>query len=184
MKGKTMATIEISTYRELEKSLQPGNRDLKEILDEYRAHVKAIEFGERTIETMSEWEEWQQTNAEHLASLGIDSGQMFDQIYEELEHLFYPRAEHRETIHQWHRDHSAQLLAQGLYSYEEVFYAVDDLKETYRNSDSNGLRESLTKLASIPLMTTEVMQEIIYEACRDLPAGAVIGLTKVKISAP
>jgi hypothetical protein len=174
----------MNEYRDFYKSLQPANRNLKDLLDEYRTHVKAIEFSDRTPEAMADWEEWQQTNAEHLASLGIDSGQLFDQLYEELEHLFYPRAEHRETIHQWHRDHSAQLLAQGLYSYEEVFYAVDDLKETYRNSDSNGLRESLTKLASIPLMTTEVMQEIIYEACRDLPAGAVIGLNKVKISAP
>jgi hypothetical protein len=173
----------MNEYRDFYKSLQPTERNLKDLLDEYRAHVKAIEFSDRTPEAMADWEEWQQTNAEHLAGLGIDSGQLFDQLYEELEHLFYPRAEHRETIHQWHRDHSAQLLAQGLYSYEEVFYAVDDLKETYRNSDSNGLRESLTKLALIPLMTTEVMQEIIYEACRDLPAGAVIGLTKVKISA-
>jgi hypothetical protein len=158
--------------------------DLKELLNEYREHVKAIEFGNRTTEAMADWQEWQETNAEHLEGLGIHSEDLFDQVYSELEHLFYPRAEHRETIHQWHRDHSAELLAQGLYSYDEVFYAVDDLKETYRNSDSNGLRESLTKLASIPLMTTEVMQEIIYEACRDLPAGAVIGLTKVKITAP
>ena len=176
--------ITITEYRDFYKSLQPAERNLKDLLDEYRAHVKAIEFSNRTPEAMAEWQEWHQTNAEHLAGLGIDSGQMFDQIYEELEHLFYPRAEHRETIHQWHRDHSAQLLAQGLYSYEEVFYAVDDLKETYRNSDSNGLRESLNKLAAIPLMTSEVMQEIIYEACRDLPAGAVIGLTKVKIPTP
>jgi hypothetical protein len=174
----------MNDYRHFYKSLQPAERNLKDLLDEYRTHVKAIEFSDRTPEAMADWEEWQQTNAEHLAGLGIDSGQLFDQLYEELEHLFYPRAEHREIIHQWHRDHSAELLKQGRYSYEEVFYAVDDLKETYRNSDSNGLRESLTKLASIPLMTTEVMQEIIYEACRDLPAGAVIGLTKVKISAP
>jgi len=177
-----MANNLVSSYRKFEQTLQPTNRDLKEILDEYRQHVKAIEFSERTIETMAEWEEWQQTNAEHLAGLGIHPGELFDQVYLELEHLFYPRPEHRETIHKWHRDNSAALLAQGLYSYDEVFYAVDDLKETYKSSDNNGLREALIKLASIPLMTTEVMQEIIYEACRDLPAGAVIGLNKVKIS--
>lgn len=158
--------------------------DLKELLTEYREHVKAIEFNQRTSEAMAEWEEWQQTNAEHLTNLGIDPRELFDQVYQELEHLFYPTPEQRETIHKWHRDHSAELLAQGRYSYDEVFYAVDDLKETYRNSDSKGLRESLNKLASIPLMTSEVMQEIIYEACRDLPAGAVIGLNKVKISVP
>lgn len=158
--------------------------DLKELLTEYREHVKAIEFGNRTTEATAEWQEWQQANAESLTEIGINPEDLFDQVYSELEHLFYPRPEHRETIHKWHREHSAELLAQGRYSYDEVFYAVDDLKETYRNSDSNGLRESLNKLASIPLMTTEVMQEIIYEACRDLPAGAVIGLNKVKISVP
>jgi hypothetical protein len=158
--------------------------NLKELLNEYREHIKAIEFGNRTTEAMSEWQEWQETNAEHLTEIGINPEDLFDQVYDELEHLFHPRPEHRETIHKWHRDHSAELIAQGRYSYDEVFYAVDDLKETYRNSDSNGLREALTKLASIPLMTSEVMQEIIYEACRDLPAGAVIGLNKVKISVP
>ena len=174
----------ITEYRDFYKSLQPAERNLKDLLDEYRAHVKAIEFADRTPEAMAEWQEWQETNAEHLASLGIDSGQLFDQIWDELDHLFNPRVTHHEVIEKWHRENSNELIARGVYSYEQVFYALDALTANYISGNSNDLQKTLNEIAAITLMTSEVMQEIIYESCRGLNPNAVIGLNKVKIPMP
>jgi hypothetical protein len=155
--------------------------DLKQLMSEYREHVKALEFGNRTDETYNDWIDWNQENAETLQAFGIHTADLFDQVYSELEHLLQPRPNQREVVHQWHRDNSAALLAQGIYSYDEVFYAVDELKETYTNGKSSDLQKALVKIASIPLMTTEVLQEIIYESCRDLPIQ-ITGLNKVTIN--
>lgn len=156
--------------------------NLKQLIIEYRELVKAMEFGQRTKAAIAEWVDWNRANAETLQLLGIHTQDLYDQVYLELEHLLFPRPEQREVIHQWHRDNSAALLEQGLYSYDEVINAVEDLKETYITGKSNDLKKMLNKIASIPLMTTEVLQEIIYESCRDIP-NAIIGLGKIKISA-
>jgi hypothetical protein len=156
--------------------------DLKKLIDEYRELVKAIEFGERTEAVNAEWIDWNQENAETLQGLGIHTYDLFDQVYLELEHLFYPTDTLNKVVEEWHRENSVKLLEKGLYSYDEVFTAIDKLTNTYAVGTSEQLKTALTEIAAIPLMTTEVLQEIIYEASRGLNPHAIEGLTKVTIN--
>lgn len=154
---------------------------LEELLNEYRELVKSIEFGNRTPENWEAYEQWKAENISTFKEYGLHPDDVFDQIWDELDHLFNPRDTQREVLQKWHHENSTKLIAQGIYSYEEVFYAIDSLTANYVYGDANDLQQTLTKIASIPLMTTEVLQEIIYESCRGLKPGAVIGLDKVKI---
>jgi hypothetical protein len=158
--------------------------NLKELLSEYRGQVKAIEFGNRTPEAYETYNKWKAENISTFEEYGLHPDDVFDQIWDELDHLFNPRATHREVLEQWHRKNSDDLIARGIYSYEEVFYALDALTASYVSGNSNDLQKTLNKIASIPLMTSEVMQEIIYESCRGLNPNAIIGLDKVKIPMP
>lgn len=157
--------------------------NLKELLNEYRELVKINEFGNRTTETIKAYEQWKEQNLSAFEELGFHPADLFDQIYEELEHLFYPTPDQSELVEKWHRENSYELMKRGVLSYEQVFYASDELTESYKTGDSTSVQKSLTKLASIPLMTTEVLQELIYKSCRSLPANNIVGLDKVTIPA-
>lgn len=178
-----MATKLTNEYNAIFEALQPAQPSLKDLLDEYRELIKKLEFENRTETIWDELQEWKKANAGIFEEYGLHLLDVFDQIYEELEHLFYPTPDQSELVEKWHRENSYELMKRGVLSYEQVFYASDELTEAYKTGDSQSLQKSLTKLAAIPLMTTEVLQEIIYKSCRSLPANNIVGLDKVTIPA-
>lgn len=168
--------------------------NLKELLNEYRAQVTNLEFSNikgsvtRNPEFAAYQEArhkafkaWQDFRRDDFEQYGLDISELFDQVWDELDHLFNPRPEQREVLTKWHTENSDRLIEKGIMSYEVVFYAIDELTEAYTFGGSLELSQTLQKIASIPLMTTEVLQEIIYESCRQLDPSVITGLDKVKI---
>ena len=157
---------------------------LQTLLNEYKAVIKPIEFGERTPEQWEAYDQWKQANIHKFTDYGLDPLEVFDELWEELDQLFNPRPERSKVVEEWQKENSTKLMANGYYSHEVIFYGIDELREAYKFGGNQELTEALNKLASVPLMTTEVLQELIYESCRNLPASMITGLDKVKIPVP
>jgi hypothetical protein len=157
---------------------------LEKLLNEYKAVIKPIEFGDRTPEQWDAYDQWQKANAHKFFEYGLHPLDVFDELWEELDQLFNPRPERSKVVEEWQKENSAKLMEKGYYTNEVIFCGIDELREAYQFGGNQELTEALNKLASVPLMTTEVLQELIYESCRNLPASMITGLNKVKIPVP
>ena len=151
---------------------------MKELYFEYQELVEKLKFGERTQELIAEWEQWNTDHKADLAEMGIDTSNLFDSVYQELQHLYEPTNAHNTIINKWANQVRSHLdIEPG----DLTNKLLEQLTETYQFGSSSELQATINQIASIPLMTTEVLQSIIYKAARQMPHDTIIGLDKVTI---
>lgn len=156
---------------------------MKTLYFEYRDLIEQIEFGNRTPESKAAYDKWFAENRANLESMGIHPLDLFDEIYEELRHIYEPTAKQDEIISQWKSTTAEPLRKQGI-KITDTDTIIDALAEDYLFGGSSDLQHTLNAIAKIPLMTAEVMQSLIYKAIKKVPLDTVIGLDKVTIPKP
>lgn len=61
---------------------------MKELYSEYYDLVESVEFGNRTPQNFEAYQKWVAEHTELFKSMGVHLGELFDQIYEELDQIY------------------------------------------------------------------------------------------------
>lgn len=161
--------------------------NLERILLEYRSYVEISEF--HTPKTKTDIDEfiknyWKEHNLPNFEDFGLCTADVFDQMYLEFKNLYDPDDVQKSIIHEWHREHSDTLLQMGIYSYDRIDELTDRLTHAYLFETSQKVESLIREIAHIPMMTQDVLQEIIYAACRPLNPASIVWFDKFSLKIP
>jgi hypothetical protein len=107
---------------------------------------------------------------------------LFDEFIDATQAVEMIYTESPKVIDEWHEKQGARFIYDYAITSHDVFVeAVNSLEKAYKEGTSDTLLDALNEIANIPLMTSEVMQELVYQAARRVPQANIIGLNKISV---